>query len=52
MITVDTVATPAMVRFGNDAELDVTANKPRNRKKWFILKWFFSSQKCENTKYI
>lgn len=31
MITVDTVATAAIVRFGSDAELDVTEKK---RAKW------------------
>lgn len=33
MITVDAVATAAMVRFGSDAELDVTANEEKRRQQ-------------------
>lgn len=33
MITVDAVATAAMVRFGSDAELDVTETKMKKKKK-------------------
>lgn len=33
MITVDAVATAAMVRFGSDAELDVTVYKWKEKKK-------------------
>lgn len=33
MITVDAVATAAMVRFGSDAELDVTVNKQKKNER-------------------
>lgn len=33
MITVDAVATAALVRFGSDAELDVTETKMKKKKK-------------------
>lgn len=39
MITVDAVATAAMVRFGSDAELDVTVNKKREEENEKTYQW-------------
>lgn len=38
MINVDTVATAAIVRFGNDAELDVTKEKNEKRNIYWLVK--------------
>lgn len=38
MITVDAVATAAMVRFGSDAELDVTENRESKEREREIVR--------------